>query len=759
MPTATQTGTAGGSGGMVTADRNTPKFKLKVGKTPKAIDAKVAARVVEIVVDQAIDMADMCKVILRNDDFAISDSEDWKPGSKLELELGYEENGAKTWKVFEGEINALYGDFPRRGPMNVRVIAYTGYHKLMRGRHMRAWEHTKLSDIAKAIAGECKLKGVVDATSDQFEYLFQRNQTNLEFLLELAERVGYEVFAGDGKLFFRKPTPEKAKVRTLKKGERLLAFNPRVHSALRPTSVRVMSYDADNVTGVCAEAKDPQAEGGPKMNGKVFVTDIAKKLGEAEQVVTEVVFRTEKQAKQFAVARFRESNLNLVRATADCQGAAELRPGFVVDVQGCGAIFSGPYYLTRVVHDFLPDGFSTRLGMKKTSIEVPPPPPPDDLAESPLDDEDIPEFEGSEAPLDEDWKGGPDLDNLKLAVGDEPPDWFFKGQELDNDSLLKILKYGYNPKLGPEIKLECEQKKIDVGARTSVVVTFARCEKAKITAEPAGCVQIDKTELAKSGAVVVKGLSDGKVAIRAGGILGNFEAASGFVEIEVVGPKVQLDGYGYIAPKLELETLDEKREYDVGATAKISVTFAGLDEVRLRLDKPDGAWLEFASLNKPKQVGFVGKKDGPVTVFADGVLRGKKVIAVKLELNVIGPNLEMKDVGYKGPRLAVTADRNEINAGEKAKLQVDFAVIEQVNFTAEPAANVFLSHKSLGQPGVVEVEGLRDGLVTIHWQGIMGGRPKLVGKVDIQVNGHKLGLDDFGYGPKGGAAGSAQAGA
>jgi phage protein D len=185
------------------ASVHTPKYKISAGKAPQPLPASVSSRMVEIVVDQSVDMADMAKFLIRNDDFAISDAADFQPGSKVEVSLGYEEQGANLTKCFQGEICAVQGDFPRRGSMNVRLIAYTEYHRLMRGRWMRSWENIKYSDIASAIAAECKLKPAVDPTSELHEYVFQRNQTNHEFLLELAEQIGYEVFANEGKLFFR----------------------------------------------------------------------------------------------------------------------------------------------------------------------------------------------------------------------------------------------------------------------------------------------------------------------------------------------------------------------------------------------------------------------------------------------------------------------------------------------------------------------------------------------------------------------------
>jgi phage protein D len=449
-PPAKQPGGGGGGGnkGDTESSLHTPKYKIKIGKTPKELPAAVASRLVEIVVDQAVDMADMCTIVIRNDDFSISDNEDYKPGSKVDIELGYEEHGAKLTKCFQGEVTALKADFPRRGSMNVRIVGYTEYHRLMRGKHMRAWEQKSYSDIAKAIASECKLQAAVDPTQGQHEYVFQRNQTNLEFLLELAERVGYEVFCGEGKLFFRKPTPGGTKIRTLKKGELLLSFNPRTSISLLPTGVKVLSYDDGAVAQVSGEAKDSDA--GPAMGGDDSGPKVSAKVGPAIQVVTEQVFRKAADAKALAVALMQKACLDFVQADATVQGSADIRPGFVVEVQGVGPIFSGPYYVTRVVHDFLPTGFSTRLGLRKTSISASKPAPAGPGQDGP----DGPPV-GPAGPSSGVIPGGGNgkrkkkIKDLKLAVGEQPPEWALGPDGLDDGPQIKNLKLAYGKQPPP----------------------------------------------------------------------------------------------------------------------------------------------------------------------------------------------------------------------------------------------------------------------------------------------------------------------
>jgi len=65
------------------------------------------------------------------------------------------------------------------------------------------------SDIAQKIAGECGLSPDVESTKEVHELVIQDNQTNMEFLRDRAQRIGYFVYVKDGMLHFRR-TPQVA---------------------------------------------------------------------------------------------------------------------------------------------------------------------------------------------------------------------------------------------------------------------------------------------------------------------------------------------------------------------------------------------------------------------------------------------------------------------------------------------------------------------------------------------------------------------
>ncbi|RME74567.1 MAG: phage late control D family protein, partial [Planctomycetota bacterium] len=354
---------------------NTPK--VRVTADGKQLDATAVRRVS---VDRAIDMADMFTLDLRNDRCVMSDNSALEPGKPVQIELGYQEGGGKFIRVMVGRVVALKGVFPRRGPMGLRVQGYSPDQLLTQGRKTRRFKgpitySRVVEQVLAAPEYEGKLIVKVDPTEEQHEYVFQRNQTDMEFLMELAERVGFECYvryhdsdpSQPALLRFGKPELESNPVRTLKKGENMLAFFPRTSVSLTPSGVTVMSWDPGERKVILGEA-----EGGDSPEEQA-----SKKIGPLVEEVHEVPVRTEAEADALAVSIMQRRAIASIHAEALLPGNPDLLPGVVVEVKGVGQLFSRKYYVTRVIHDLTDAGFNTRLELRSVTLahEKPEPQP------------------------------------------------------------------------------------------------------------------------------------------------------------------------------------------------------------------------------------------------------------------------------------------------------------------------------------------------------------------------------------------------
>ena len=128
--------------------------------------------------------------------------------------------------LIKGEITALEPSFQEGMLAQLVVRGYDKSHRLYRETRSQAYLNKKDFDLASEIAQNAGLQAQVDTTSTVYDHIFQHNQTDLEFLMERAWRIGYECFVSDGKLHFRKPPSGSAALK-LTWGQELLSFQPR----------------------------------------------------------------------------------------------------------------------------------------------------------------------------------------------------------------------------------------------------------------------------------------------------------------------------------------------------------------------------------------------------------------------------------------------------------------------------------------------------------------------------------------------------
>lgn len=129
----------------------------------------------------------------------------------------------------------------------------------------------KDSDIASQIAQAAGLSAQVTATSIQYDYVVQWQQTDMEFLLERAERIGFEVYQ-DGQTLVFAPCPDSGSVAlTLTYSETLIRFQPRLSITGQINKVRVIGWDSKTKTIVAGEATSG-VQGGMGQTGAAAAT-------------------------------------------------------------------------------------------------------------------------------------------------------------------------------------------------------------------------------------------------------------------------------------------------------------------------------------------------------------------------------------------------------------------------------------------------------------------------------------------------------
>jgi len=342
------------------------------------IDGQLASKaliddIIEIAVEESLHLPGMFTLIIKNDYFpGRSEDQTWRHaglfeiGKTIKIGFGSSTTQAREFEeeernyVLEGEITAMECHFTRDSEAPMIIRGYDISHRLWRGRYNRSFQNMTDTDIVNKIAGEVGiLTGTIDETGGPYGYgdinrsngyVFQENQTNLEFLRERAARNGFEFFVQDGKLNFRKPkVDESLELKWLKD---VHSFQVRISSAEQVSEVEVRGWDYSQKQAIVETATRGQVHTKNDYGDGVSTsTSFKGKPPTPKMILVDQPVFNATEARTLAQAVCDELGGEFVHADAKAEGNPKIRPGRVIKLSDLGK-YSGEYYVTETRHLF-----------------------------------------------------------------------------------------------------------------------------------------------------------------------------------------------------------------------------------------------------------------------------------------------------------------------------------------------------------------------------------------------------------------------
>lgn len=267
--------------------------------------------------------------------------------------------------LIEGEITGIEVSFNEKSEAPIIVRGYDISHRLHRGRHNHSYLKMSDTEIVKDIA---KRTGIginlnrCDNSGQQHEYVFQENQTHMDFLRERAARIGYELYVQDNKLNFCKPASQSSL--QLKWLDDINSFKIRITSAEQVSSVEVRSWDYTQKKAISETATSEKVvtKTGSEL-GSVAIDNFNLKEPSKITVVDQPV-STPQEAQAMAQALCDELGGEFIYADAKSVGNPKIRPGRVVNINGLGDRYSGQYYVTETRHIYSGRVYHTEFSVR-----------------------------------------------------------------------------------------------------------------------------------------------------------------------------------------------------------------------------------------------------------------------------------------------------------------------------------------------------------------------------------------------------------
>ncbi|MEM6838123.1 MAG: VgrG-related protein [Cyanobacteria bacterium P01_C01_bin.120] len=265
--------------------------------------------------------------------------------------------------LIQGEITGIESSFSSTSQAPIIVRGYDFSHRLHRGRHNRSFQDYTDSDIVEEIAAQVGIEiGQVDASGDPRAYVFQENQTNMEFLRYRAARLGFELFVRDGRLYFRQPTADDNL--TLEWLKDFGGFQVRVTTAEQVSGVEVRGWDYAGKQAIVASAQAEntltETEYG---KGSAMPADFGLASNPPIAYVVDKPVESVKEAEAIAQALYDELGGEFTVADAQANGNPEIRAGRVVALEDMGK-YDGDYYITETRHLYYNRSYTTEFAVR-----------------------------------------------------------------------------------------------------------------------------------------------------------------------------------------------------------------------------------------------------------------------------------------------------------------------------------------------------------------------------------------------------------
>ncbi len=343
------------------------------------VDKDISDNVLQITVEESIYRPSLFTMAFRNDyESGASGDEPWEKYKDFEIgksaSIGFTASTTKSDKkdskedsLIKGEITAIDAHFTEQTQAPIFIRGYDKSHRLHRGRHNRSFQNMTDSDVVKKIVKEVDLEiGTVDDSGEPHDYLFQENQTNMEFLRSRAARVGFELFVRDGKLNFRKP---KADNQTLQLAwlKDVRSFRVRVTSTEQIEEVEVRAWDYTTKKPIVATAKSEDLKTETEVQNEKKGSEINSNFAGMKEkpkmlVVDRPVFKP-KEADAIAQTVCDELGGQYIVADAVAEGNPEIRPGVQIELKDLGP-YTGKYYVTEVRHIYAERVYTTEFSVR-----------------------------------------------------------------------------------------------------------------------------------------------------------------------------------------------------------------------------------------------------------------------------------------------------------------------------------------------------------------------------------------------------------
>lgn len=160
-----------------------------------------AGFVEKVIVDEAEDMADMCVIVIHNQEQRFTDDFLFLERGEMNVSVGYADVVVPTQDFVLDRPRFI---FPEGGRAKIILIGHGKAMQMAEPEKRRLFINRTNSEIAIKIAKEYELEFDVDETIQRYTQISQMGESDMAFLMKRAAIEGFIVYVEDGTLHFHR---------------------------------------------------------------------------------------------------------------------------------------------------------------------------------------------------------------------------------------------------------------------------------------------------------------------------------------------------------------------------------------------------------------------------------------------------------------------------------------------------------------------------------------------------------------------------
>lgn len=284
-----------------------------------------------------------------DDEFAISNSENFAPGKEITIKAGFMNEGQVTEDIIFKGVVVKHGLNIRDQQSLISIECRDKALKLTLGRKNEIFTEKKDSEIITQILNASGVEKQVTATTVTHPEMVQHYCTDWDFVLMRADANSMIALVDDGKVSVIKPSLSATPKVKAKFGDNLLEFNANIDA--RTQLKKAKGYAWDSATQKMIDSSGTALSGAIGGTTKsTTAKSLVKVMGLAEYSLQSTAEVQQSSLQAWASSRLMHSTLSMIRGKITIFGAGKLKPGDIIEVEGVSDRFNGKLFVGGVQH-------------------------------------------------------------------------------------------------------------------------------------------------------------------------------------------------------------------------------------------------------------------------------------------------------------------------------------------------------------------------------------------------------------------------